>query len=94
MVGVGIGGDMEICAKLAKEALIRDIDDEASDPEARKLENELLELINSSDVGPMGLGGKTTALKVKVNLYACHIASLPVAVNLQCHAGRHKEVTL
>ncbi len=94
VVGVGIGGDMEVCAKLAKEALIRDIDDQADDPEARKLEEELLELINSTDVGPMGLGGKTTALAVKVNLYACHIASLPVAVNLQCHACRHKEVTL
>lgn len=94
VVGVGIGGDMEISATLAKEALLRDIDDHSTDDDASKLEIELLELINDSDIGPMGLGGKTTALAVKVNLYPCHIASLPVAVNLQCHACRHKEIIL
>ena len=94
VVGVGIGGDLEYCAQLAKESLLRPIADSSTDVEARKLEEELLALINSSDIGPMGLGGKTTALAVKVNLYPCHIASLPVAVNLQCHASRHKEVIL
>ncbi len=94
IIGVGIGGDLEYCAQLAKEALLRDIDDVAKEKEAQDLERELLELVNKSDIGPMGLGGKTTALAVKVNLYPCHIASLPVAVNLQCHASRHKEVLL
>ena len=90
----GIGGDIEKCALIAKEALIRDINDSSSDIDAKKLEDELLEEINQLNVGPMGLGGKTTALKVKVNLYPCHIASLPVCVNIQCHASRHKVVIL
>lgn len=94
VVGVGIGGNLETCALLAKESLIRDINDESSDPDANRLEKELLEEINNLNVGPMGLKGKTTALAVKVNLYPCHIASLPVAVNIQCHAARHKEVVL
>ena len=94
VVGVGIGGNLEKSALLAKEALLRDIDDEAMDLDANKLEKELLAEINSLNIGPMGLGGKTTALAVKVNIYPCHIASLPVAVNLQCHASRHKVVIL
>lgn len=94
VVGVGIGGDLETCALLAKQSLLRPINDESSDPDALKLEKELFELINKTNVGPMGLGGKTTALAVKVNLYPCHIASLPVAVNIQCHASRHKVVFL
>jgi len=94
VVGVGIGGDLEKCALLAKEALTRSLDDEAIDIDAKKLEQELLAEINELNIGPMGLGGKTTALAVKVNTYPCHIASLPVAVNLQCHAQRHKEVIL
>ncbi len=94
IVGVGIGGDLEKCALLAKESLLRDINDEATDPDALKLERELFEEINKLNVGPMGLGGKTTALAVKVNIYPCHIASLPVAINIQCHASRHKVVEL
>ncbi|MBR6071365.1 MAG: fumarate hydratase [Acholeplasmatales bacterium] len=94
VVGIGIGGDMEKCALIAKEALLRKIDDESNDPDANKLEKELFEEINKLNVGPMGLGGKTTALAVKVNLYPCHIASLPVACNIQCHASRHKVVIL
>lgn len=94
IVGVGIGGDIEKCALIAKEALIRDINDSSSDPDAKKLEDELFDEINKLNIGPMGLGGNTTALKVKVNLYPCHIASLPVCVNIQCHASRHKEVIL
>lgn len=94
IVGVGIGGDIEKCALIAKEALLRDIEDHSLDELAYKLEQELLEEINNTDIGPMGLGGKSTALAVKVNLYPCHIASLPVAVNLQCHACRHKEIII
>lgn len=94
IVGVGIGGSFEKAALLAKEALLRDIDDKSDDLTDRKLEEELLELINKTGVGPMGLGGTNTALAVKVNSYPCHIASLPVAVNINCHSARHKEVIL
>lgn len=93
-VGVGIGGTIEKCALLAKKALTRPINDESDDVDARKLEKELYSEINALDIGPMGLGGKTTALAVKVNVFPCHIASLPVCVNLNCHAVRHKEVVL
>ena len=94
VVGVGIGGDLEKCALLAKEALLRDINDSSNDEDAKILEDDLLNKINSTNIGPMGLGGNITAFKVKVNLYPCHIASLPVAVNIQCHASRHKVVVL
>ncbi|MBQ7348965.1 MAG: fumarate hydratase [Clostridia bacterium] len=94
VVGVGIGGNFEKCALMAKEALLREIDDESSDPIARELEKELLELINETGVGPMGFGGTKTCLAVKVNVHPCHIASLPVAINVQCHAARHKSCTL
>ena len=89
IVGVGIGGNFEKCALMAKEALMRPLNDVSEDPLAAKLEQELLTEINELNVGPMGFGGKTTALAVKVNTYPCHFASLPVAVNLQCHAARH-----
>ena len=94
IVGVGIGGDLEKCALLAKESLLRPIEDESDDIDANKLEKELFEEINKLNIGPMGLGGKNTCLAVKVNLYPCHIASLPVAINIQCHASRHKVVIL
>lgn len=94
IIGLGIGGDLEKAALLAKEALMREIDDESSDPYARKLEQELLEEVNKTGVGPMGFGGKVTCLAVKVNCYPCHIASLPVAINIQCHANRHKSAVL
>lgn len=94
IVGVGIGGNLEKSALIAKEALMRDINDEAKNETDRLLEQELLEKINKLGIGPMGFGGTTTALAVKVESYPCHIASLPVAVNLQCHAARHKSVTL
>jgi fumarate hydratase subunit alpha len=94
IVGIGLGGNLEKAAMLAKEAVLREIDDEATDPLARKLEQELLQEINDLGVGPMGLGGTVTALAVKVNTYPCHIASLPVAINIQCHASRHKSVVL
>ncbi len=91
IVGVGIGGDMEKCALLSKEALLRQIDDVNSKLEERELEERLLEEINKLNIGAMGLKGKTTALAVKVNTYPCHIASLPVAVSLMCHAVRKVE---
>lgn len=94
VVGVGIGGNFEKCALMAKEALFREIDDESPDPIARELERELLTLLNNTGVGPMGFGGRKTCLAVKVNTYPCHITSLPVAVNIQCHAARHKHFEL
>ena len=94
IVGVGIGGNFEKSAILAKKAILRDINDKSSSPINAKLEEELLELINKTGVGPLGLGGRTTALAVKVETYPCHIAALPVAINLNCHAARHKEVEL
>jgi len=94
IVGIGIGGNFEKCAYLAKTALMRPLDDEAANPIDRRLENELLEAINALGIGPMAFGGKTTCLQVKVNSYPCHIASLPVAVNIQCHAARETHVIL
>lgn len=94
IVGVGIGGSFEKAAMLAKESLMRDVNDKSPDPINAKLEEELLQLINNTGIGPLGLGGRTTALAVKVETYPCHIASLPVAINLNCHAARHKEVIL
>ncbi|PKK99213.1 MAG: fumarate hydratase [Tenericutes bacterium HGW-Tenericutes-2] len=94
VVGVGIGGNLEKSALIAKEAIMRDLHDINPDPVLAKLEAELLDEINQLGVGPMGFGGSTTALAVKINAYPCHIASLPVAVNLQCHASRHKDMTI
>ena len=90
IVGIGIGGNLEKSAMIAKEALMRDIHDVNPDPILEKLEKELLDEINELGVGPMGFGGSTTALAVKIAAYPCHIASLPVAINIQCHASRHK----
>lgn len=89
IVGIGIGGNFEKCALLSKQALMREIKDQSQDEIAAKLETELLKEINELNIGPMGFGGVTTALAVKVNTYPCHIASLPVAINIQCHASRH-----
>ena len=94
IIGLGIGGNLEKSALLAKEALMRDIDDENKDPILNKLEKELLSEVNKLGIGPMGFGGNTTALAVKINSYPCHIASLPVAINIQCHASRHKSIIL
>ena len=94
IVGVGIGGSFEKCALLSKEALLRELDDESEDEISRELERELLKSINDTGIGPMGLGGTSTCLAVKVNTYPCHIASLPCAVSIQCHAARHKSATL
>lgn len=92
IVGVGIGGNFELAAINSKKALMRALDDRHPDPEIAKLEDELLEAINDLGIGPMGLGGKTTSLGVKIKVAPCHLASLPLAVNIQCHSARHKEV--
>lgn len=89
VVGVGIGGDFEKSAVMAKEALTRDIFTHSKIPYVKELEAELLEKINALGIGPGGLGGVTTALAVHINTYPTHIAGLPVAVNICCHAARH-----
>jgi fumarate hydratase subunit alpha len=92
IVGIGIGGNFELAAVNSKKALMRELDDKHPDPEIAKLEDELLAAINALGIGPMGLGGKTTSLAVKIIVAPCHLASLPLAVNIQCHSARHKEV--
>jgi fumarate hydratase subunit alpha len=94
IVGIGIGGNFEKCALLAKEALLREVGKPSKIPDIALLEMELLHDINSLGIGPQGLGGIITALAVNIEIYPCHIASLPVAVNINCHAARHKEVIL
>jgi fumarate hydratase subunit alpha len=91
IVGVGIGGTVEKAALIAKKALLRPIGSTNSDPEIAAIEADLLARINALGIGPSGYGGRTTALAVHVAMIPCHIASLPVAINLQCHAHRHKE---
>ncbi|MBI3910707.1 MAG: fumarate hydratase [Armatimonadetes bacterium] len=91
VVGVGIGGTFDLCAYLAKKALFRSLGQHSPDPDNARLEKDLLELCNKTGLGPAGLGGDTTALFVHVESYPCHITALPVAVNTQCHAARHKE---
>ena len=91
VVGVGIGGTFEKCAFLAKKALLRTVGEPNADSCYAELEREILEKINASGVGPQGLGGNTTALAVHIEHHPCHIASLPCAVNLNCHAARHIE---
>lgn len=94
VVGVGIGGTFEKCALMAKKALTRSFDTEAPDPKVRLLEKELLEKVNKLGIGPAGLGGKVTALKVNIETYPTHIAGLPVAVNMCCHVNRHVTRTI
>ncbi|MCL4234222.1 MAG: fumarate hydratase [Deltaproteobacteria bacterium] len=94
IVGVGIGGNFEKCAFLANKAVFRHVGEPNPDPFYADLERELLDRVNALGVGPMGLGGTQTALAVHIETMPCHIASLPVAVNIQCHSARHKEVVL
>lgn len=94
IIGIGIGGTFEHSAKLAKKALLRKLDDVNPDPDLAAKEKELLDLVNKLNIGPMGLGGKTTALGLKMLTSPCHIASFPLAVNIQCHSSRHEEVDL
>jgi len=94
IIGVGIGGTIEQTAMLAKRSLLREVGKDNSDPEVAGLEAELLKRINASGVGPQGFGGTTTALAVHIETFPAHIASMPVAVNIQCHSARHKEAML
>lgn len=94
VLGVGIGGDFELCAQLAKQALCRDVDQRNPDPYYAGLEAKMLEAVNATGVGPQGFGGRVTALCVNIETYPTHIAGLPVAVNVGCHVTRHKTVTL
>lgn len=89
VVGVGIGGTFEKCALMAKKALTRDISQRSTIPYVKKLEEELLNSINQTGIGPGGLGGSITALSVNILTYPTHIAGLPVAINICCHVNRH-----
>ena len=94
IVGIGIGGNFEQSAILAKKSLLRPVGSSNPDPELDGLEQEMLTAINNTGIGPQGLGGRITSLAVHINLMPCHIASLPLAVNIQCHANRHGEIVL
>jgi fumarate hydratase subunit alpha len=94
IVGVGVGGSAEKAVWLAKHSLLRKVGQPSPDAEVAELEVEILERVNRIGIGPQGLGGHTTALAVHVETFPCHIASLPVAVNIQCHSARHKEAVL
>ncbi|MBM4340419.1 MAG: fumarate hydratase [Deltaproteobacteria bacterium] len=94
IVGVGIGGTFELAALLAKKSLLRPLGSKNEDQELDKLESEILGEINKLGIGPQGLGGRTTSLAVHILMMPCHIASFPLAVNIQCHAQRHKDVMI
>jgi fumarate hydratase subunit alpha len=94
IVGVGIGGTFERAALLAKKSLLRPLGSKNPDPELDRLESGILTEINRLGIGPQGLGGRTTSLAVHILLMPCHIASFPLAVNIQCHAQRHKEIVI
>lgn len=94
VVGVGVGGTFEKCALLAKKALTRPVDQHSDIPYVKEMEEELLEKINRTGIGPGGLGGTTTALAVNINTYPTHIAGLPVAINICCHVNRHAVRTI
>jgi fumarate hydratase subunit alpha len=94
IIGIGIGGTFEQAALLAKKSLLRPLDKKNPDPELDRLESEILEEINKLGIGPEGLGGRTTSLAVHILMMPCHIASFPLAVNIQCHAHRHKEAVI
>jgi len=94
VVGIGVGGTFDYAPILAKKALMRKLGDTNPDPRLDAMEKELLADLNKLGIGPMGLGGRTTTLDVKIAMSPCHIASLPLAVNIQCHSSRHQEVEL
>lgn len=94
VVGIGIGGNFERCAYLAKRSLFRPLGVRHDDKQIAELEIELIQTINRLGIGPQGMGGSTTALDVKVEVEPCHIAALPVGINLNCHASRHKIAVL
>lgn len=94
IVGVGIGGSFEYSAVLSKKSLLRKIGERSSMPHVAELEDEILTRINASGIGPQGYGGRTTSLGVHIEVGGCHVASLPVSVNIECHAHRHQEIIL
>jgi fumarate hydratase subunit alpha len=94
IVGVGVGGNFETVAFLAKKALLRPLGEANPDPEYASLEKDLLREINGLGIGPQGFGGNVTALAVHIEAHPCHIASLPVAVNLNCHVAPHRTAVL
>jgi fumarate hydratase subunit alpha len=94
IVGVGVGGSAEKAMLMAKHALQREVGQPGADPEVAALEQDILTRANELGIGPQGLGGRTTCLAVHVEVFPCHIASLPVAINIQCHSARHKEAIL
>jgi fumarate hydratase subunit alpha len=94
IVGIGIGGNFETSCLLAKKALLRNLNEKNKDPFYAQMESELLSAINSLGIGPQGLGGDTTALACLIETAPCHIASLPVAVNIECHSHRHKSAVI
>ncbi len=94
IVGIGIGGTVEKCVMLAKRALLRKVGKPNPDEEVAELEREIFKRVNNLGIGPMGYGGRTTALAVHIEVFPAHIASLPVAVNMQCWCARHKEAVL
>lgn len=94
IVGIGIGGTIEKTTLIAKQALLRKVGEHNSNPVVAKLEAELLEEINKLGIGPQGFGGRTTALAVNIETFPAHIASMPVAINIQCHVARHQEAII
>lgn len=94
VVGIGIGGNFEMSTLLAKKALTREVGTHNRDERMRELEEELFEMINRTGIGPQGLGGKITAIAVNIEDYPCHIASMPLAINIGCHVNRHKSIKL
>ncbi|MCL1804699.1 MAG: fumarate hydratase [Clostridiales bacterium] len=94
IIGIGVGGTIEKVTLLAKQALLRTLGEYNPNPEVAKLEKELLEEVNNLGIGPQGFGGRTTALAVHIETTPAHIASMPVAMNVQCHVARHKEAVI
>jgi fumarate hydratase subunit alpha len=94
IVGVGIGGTVDQTILIAKKSLLRLVGQPHPDPEVAEMEAEILERVNKLGIGPQGLGGRVTALAVHVETFPCHIASMPAAINIQCHSARHKEAVL
>jgi fumarate hydratase subunit alpha len=94
IVGIGIGGTIEKTTLIAKQALLRTVGEHNANPEVAKIEEELLEEINKLGIGPQGFGGRSTALAVNIETFPAHIASMPVAINIQCHVARHKEAII
>jgi fumarate hydratase subunit alpha len=94
IIGIGLGGNFEMCTLLAKKALLRDLGTHSDDQDLACLEREVLEEVNKTGIGPQGMGGRVTCLGVNILSYPTHIAGFPAAVNIQCHVSRHKEIIL